>query len=575
MQAIKKQEEKTDNGAIALPKTLCLIQITRMGDVIQTLMVAKELRQVHKDIRLILVARKQFAFALDFVLKEYFNKIYYMDFKSFLVEDNFDTSNAHLTNFLNELASENISVLANLSFSKSSSLLSSLIPATHKLGPFHGQDGTVRIADRWSKYIYSTVMSGPLNPFSLVDVYKKIIGVTSPSIYEGVGERKKREEQKGKNIIIHPFASHAKKFWKSNKWSEIIFKVLKDNVDASISLVGSEGEIALADKILENPLLKPFHNRINNLVGKTSMQQLFLIMEKSADLFVGHDSMVGHIASFFNVQTLTIALGTVRSLETIPYGENNFSISPKTKCFPCFPNDSCSYYQCHADIPFQIVASSISQIIKTERVCREVLEKEVSSFHLDSVNMHSTFFTDKGLLDFHSITANVMSLSDILKQLYRILWLYAFEECEEKRSFPVITANTHRELLHYFDGLKHLYELNEFGKKYSRFILEEIGSKTPSISKMRDFSAKIDEIDRLQNTIKEHYPGLAPFINYFNLVKGNLEGTNIVEIAENSFLAYHAHTSLVSGLYELMEKIVAEYKHTNFKNSIGTARAGA
>ena len=114
-------------------------------------------------------------------------------------------------------------------------------------------------------------------------------------------------------------------------------------------------------------------------------------------------------------------------------------------------------------------------------------------------------------------------------------------------------------------GLQHLFELSEFGQKYSRYILEEISSSTPSISKIKEYSKKIDEIDQLQALVQKTSPYLAPIIDYFKVRKGNLFGENIVKLTESSYYCFEENAHLASVMYELIQNTIAEYKITTGK----------
>ncbi|RPJ77882.1 MAG: hypothetical protein EHM20_05245 [Alphaproteobacteria bacterium] len=126
--------------------------------------------------------------------------------------------------------------------------------------------------------------------------------------------------------------------------------------------------------------------------------------------------------------------------------------------------------------------------------------------------------------------------------------------------FPKLTPSTHRDLLDAMTGLQHLYELAEFGKKYSHYILEEISSQTPSISKIKEYSKKIDEIDQLQAMVQKTSPYLAPIIDYFAVRKGNLFGDSVVKLTESSYYAFEECSSLCSIVFELVENSISEHK---------------
>jgi hypothetical protein len=150
--------------------------------------------------------------------------------------------------------------------------------------------------------------------------------------------------------------------------------------------------------------------------------------------------------------------------------------------------------------------------------------------------------------------------ADIFRSLYRIAWSFVLNDTEETANFPKLTNNTHRELLESLNGLQHLFELSEFGKKYSRFILEEIASRTPRITQIKEYSKKIDEIDHLQALVQKTSPNLAPIIDYFAVRKANLHGESLVELTESSYYSFEECASLCSILFELIENTISEHK---------------
>ena len=189
-----------------------------------------------------------------------------------------------------------------------------------------------------------------------------------------------------------------------------------------------------------------------------------------------------------------------------------------------------------------------------------------SLFHLSSVDIFKTEFSSADLLDIKSQLNHEPLLADVFRQVLRVTWLYSLGGVEENQNFPQLSSNGHKELLNRMAGLQYLFELCEFGKKYSRYILEEISSQVPSLGKIKDFSKKIDEIDSLQALVKKTHPQLAPIVDYFAVAKGNLSGENLVELTESSFVAFEDSRLVTSVVYDLLEKIVAEYK---IKTTVG------
>ena len=58
-----------------MSKTFTLIQLTRLGDLVQTYQAAKALKEIHPEVNLKLIARKNFAESLHFLLKDTFPSI--------------------------------------------------------------------------------------------------------------------------------------------------------------------------------------------------------------------------------------------------------------------------------------------------------------------------------------------------------------------------------------------------------------------------------------------------------------------------------------------------------------------
>ena len=540
-----------DNGQ---PKTICILQLTRIGDILQTYQACLSAKTEYPHARLILVARKRFAKGLEFILKDIFFKTILLDEAEILGDhDSLRDSRDRLKKLVTTINAFTPDVVVNLSFCKPSSYLSSMISAKFRLGMHYNLQGDVSISDTWSQYLYSTVMTGPLNPFSLVDIYRHLVGTSAPTLTDNL--------PKSNNILtIHPFASHEKKYWKVEKWGEIVFKLLKDRPNLRINIVGASNEADEAKKLASLPILKPYQSRLFNLVGETTLEQLAEVLKQSS-LFIGHDSMVGHLSSIIGCKTLTIALGTVRPIETIPWGDGNFVLSPRTSCYPCFPKDSCSGLKCHSDIPYQVVLECSKQLLDQQSIDLSKLESSVSCFHLEGTLIQRSSISSAGYLQLVTLGDFKPTLRELMHQFYRIVWLYTFDHKEEPNTLPVLNSQNYDLLLKTLKGLEHAYELTEFGKKYSRYILTELAKEGPSLQEIKTHSKKIDEIDKLLRVIKDNYPSLAPMINYHQVARQNLHGDNIVQMTENSYLNFEEQGTTCGVLFELIEKSLTEYRH--------------
>jgi ADP-heptose:LPS heptosyltransferase len=511
-------------------------------------------------IRLVLVARAIYAKPIMFLLSETFNRIYFVDKNEFAgKEDVIGTAINYLDDLTNRISSEDIDVLANLSFSKTSAYLCSVIDAKHHLGFYYTTSHEARVPDQWSQFVNATVMDGPFCPFSLVDIFRSMLGA------KAVGAPKLAKVNSNANrILIHPFASDPKKYWKESKWVEVLFRFLKVNPNLGVDICGSPDESDRANTIATDPILAPYRNRIRILNGKLQLQELYKALNNYR-FAVCHDSLIGHLCALAGLKTMTISLGPVRAMETTPYATGNFVLTAQTKCAPCFPNEACSFYQCHSDLSYQVVSDCIQTLVEKGDITEEEIAKRASPFHLGGLSLLKTEFSKSGFFQLKAIAQTRSRIPDIYRSFYRLTWAHRLAELEEELAYPVLDQDSASVLIKDLEFLQHLYELCEFGKKYSTYILQEISSQTPDVTKIREYSSKIDEVDQLQDMIKANAPTLAPLINFFKVSKANTSGENIVALTEATYLTYNDYGICCSVLFELIEKTVTEFRLKNQK----------
>ena len=159
---------------------VAVIQLTRIGDIIQTAQAVRQLKAEKDNIEVTLIARRKFASGLQFLLDTIFDQTVYFDTADFFAKKNFKDAQVRVHNFINDIQKNEFDLVINLSYSKSSSYLTSLLKAKYHMGLMRNTRNEISINDKWSQYIYSTVMSSTNNPFSLVDIYRHILGAQQP-----------------------------------------------------------------------------------------------------------------------------------------------------------------------------------------------------------------------------------------------------------------------------------------------------------------------------------------------------------------------------------------------------------
>jgi len=528
---------------------IAILQLTRIGDLIQTAQATRQFRAENPDSHITLIARRKFASGLTFLLETVFDEIILFDTSDFFKKKNFSDAKKSTHNFISDLKKYDFDFLINLSFSKSSSYLSSLINTKEILGIHRNSRAEVAINDRWSQYVYSNVMNGANSSFSLVDVYRYILGCQHTHLLDSP------EETRSNKIVIHPFASSKKKSWGINKWVELIYKVASELNDFEIHLVGSKQDSLEADRLIQSPSLKKYSHRIFSHTKNYTIADTYQLL-MDAKLFIGHDSMVSHLASETLTPGIVLSLGTVRPYETTPYGKNFINIAPKNKCFPCLPQENCDLLPCHNSINYQVVNVIAKGLISGEKISSLYLKAHLTPFHLNTVSIYKTSFRDNTGLEIKEISENYKTIKNVFQDYYKIIWQYYLRNVEIDSSLPDITPEVAKELYEYLNGTNYLFELYNFGVKYSNKIIEQTSKADLDFKLIQEDIVKLGEIDQLCSITKKSYPFMGGLVDYFYVNKANAIGENITDITKHNLLNYYDASNLVSVINDFIEKSV-------------------
>ncbi len=256
-------------------KNICVIQLTRTGDIIQTCQAVHAAKLENPNFKFTLVARKTYLKGLEFITDQIFEKTHTLDTKEVFEGNNLVGSSKSISSLITNINQGDFDLVVNLSYSNTSAYLTSLIKGKSKAGIMMNRQNLVEVNDTWSQFVYATILNGQYCPFNLVDIFKKVIGVNSFTNVFTENENPKDQ------IVIHPFASQRKKSWGHSKWIEVIYQLLKNNQELDVILVGAPNEQEESQLMASSKILLKYQSRIKNYVGKTTIEQTFQIVRES------------------------------------------------------------------------------------------------------------------------------------------------------------------------------------------------------------------------------------------------------------------------------------------------------
>ncbi|MAX66471.1 MAG: glycosyltransferase family 9 protein [Bacteriovoracaceae bacterium] len=529
---------------------VAIIQLTRIGDLIQTLQAARQFKAENPEAKFTLIARKQFAQGILFLLETVFDDIILFDTKEFFKTKQLAEATKEVNFLIDHINQHKFDLAINLSYSKSSTYLCSLIQAKCKFGPHRNTKNEILIEDKWSQYVYSNVLNGTSVPFSLVDIYRYIMGVQETLVLDPDPDFHKRDS----NIVLHPFASQRKKKWGLNRWNELIYKLAQENPDAQFYIVGGQEDADEAARLIHSPALEKLQKRIHIRAGKDKISDTYQLLS-NAKLFIGHDSMVSHLAAETLTPSLIISLGTVKPFETSSYSAHTINIVPKNKCFPCKVETSCELLPCHGSINYQVVSTIASAMFKDVPINTKFLKSHLTPMHLNTAKIFQSDYDANGLT-LNELSSDYKNTQDVFKAYYKIIWLYYLRSTETNAELPEITKDTAQELYRYLGGVHYLFELYNFGVKYSNKIIDCTDKKETDLEEIQDYINKLGEIDQLCHITKKAYPLLQGLVDYFYVNKANALGNNLKEITQNNLLNYYDASNLAAVINDFIEKSV-------------------
>ena len=266
-----------------IPKSICLLRLSAIGDIVHTLPVFNTLRQVWPDTKITwIIGKVEYELVKDIAGVE------------FIIFD----KKAGLTAYKNlhhQLKNKKFDVLLHMQMSFRSSIINLLIKSKIKVGfdRKRAKDGQWLFTNKKIKYIpkqhVMDSLFGFIEAIGIIDK-KYVWDIPIPEHTQSSAEKLLGEISN--YIIISPCSSKDYRNWNIQGYSAIA-DYISEKYHCSVVLTGGNSKIEndYADSISENCKSKPI-----NLIGKTNLKQLLAIIN-GAKAVISPDSGPAHIAT--------------------------------------------------------------------------------------------------------------------------------------------------------------------------------------------------------------------------------------------------------------------------------------
>ena len=311
---------------------ILVIQLSRMGDLVQTLPLLKRLKQEKADCEISLMCVREFSKVIgNSRLTDRLIHLPLGDVKEALKPD--DQVNLSCIDSILEIPElkEEYDFVINLTHTSGSGHICERVNAKKKAGRINANKGEVRLSGDWAKYLFASSQNRTQNLFNLVDVYVGMGGVPHRPVWDYIKVatydhdkaygllKTNGYEEKGRLIAFQMGANKLHRTWPAENFA-LLGGQLAQHDDVEIVLLGSEKERETGEQFLR---VAGFP--VIDLIGKTGLADLPAII-KQCDLLVSNDTGPIHIAAAVKTRVLRLYFSTACFSETAPYGEGNVII---------------------------------------------------------------------------------------------------------------------------------------------------------------------------------------------------------------------------------------------------------
>jgi ADP-heptose:LPS heptosyltransferase len=353
---------------------ILVVQLSRMGDLVQSLPLLKRFREEKPSARITLLCVREFSPILrNTPLVDRFIEIPHETALHLAFRDG--RSNDPVLDAVLDRPElwETYDLVVNLTHDLGSASLCRKIRSREVSGVVRTEGGETRVLGAWAKYLFSFSEARRSNLFNLVDIYIGMGGMPHRPVRDclepGATERRRVEEilaeagsaGGGPRVAFQTGANRRHRAWPVERYAEL-GRRLRETHGVEIVLIGSPGERDLADAFqarADYPFL--------DLVGKTSVPELPALLE-ACDLLISHDTGPIHVAAAVGTSVLGLFFSTAYFAETAPYGEGHVILQAELPCVPCHERAMCPEASCRTPVTVDAVAQTARAMIRGEEI---------------------------------------------------------------------------------------------------------------------------------------------------------------------------------------------------------------
>lgn len=339
-------------------KQVLIINVTRMGDLIQTGPLLSRLREEWPDVGIDLVVDR--SFEPTAALLTGLRQVISCDFTRLL--DDCRTQSKSVVTLMQEMTAwaaplreAGYDRIINLTFNRQTGLLASYIGAPDLRGITAGSDGSPIVQNPWLSYFTDLHRHRRFNQFNLVDLYA--MGGSHPGTFsplsvtvpvDGGAWADDFLRSQGRTvrqwIAVQVGASDSMKAWRPEYFGQTMAHLIH-HAGIGLVVIGTAAESEAIEQAKTAYRAAGGTAQIFDASGRTSLHQLVGLLSR-CQLLLTNDTGPMHLAVGVGTTVIDLSVGHVDHHETGPYGPGHWVVQPDLACSPCGFDQVCAHHAC-------------------------------------------------------------------------------------------------------------------------------------------------------------------------------------------------------------------------------------
>jgi len=403
-------------------KRIGILNLTRLGDLVQTSPVVAGLRRRHPDAEIHLIVKTRFRAMAE--LLPGVDRIIEVDGDALarrVSGPDFMDAWAAVRRIADDLGEVEYDALLNLTHSRASAALVALMSARQRIGYGLDREGLRQVSSPWLAHMATLVRARRLSRFNLVDIYLGAAGLygSGESLAVEVPAAAARSAAEllpgaAPHLAVQLGASSDSKTWSAAAVGRTLRALQARAPEVVPVLVGVPAERKRAEALrAAAPGLEPI-----DLIGQTEVAELAAVLARCKLLLTG-DTGTMHLAAAVGTRICAVFVGIGNPWETAPYAADQLVLASRIACAPCQLNLECGYPACHEDFPPEFLGELLARLLRGDALG-----------DLPALPRADVFRTRRGadgLLDLEPLVRRAPAPHELLALVYRALFLERFE----------------------------------------------------------------------------------------------------------------------------------------------------